>query len=111
MIFTATKKLRWPTISSAFPDLKNSRYYSVRAANTLMLVLDSSLDEISGPQGQWLTQEFDHLPSDVDFVFIVLHHPPYTSSFLILSYLRQYGGAKNDPFQSKEVNYHYLQVE
>ena len=34
-----------------FPDLKNSRYYSVRAANTLMLVLDSSLDETSGPQG------------------------------------------------------------
>src|SRR5580692_11795280 len=27
-----------------FPDLKNSRYYSVRAANTLLLVLDSSLD-------------------------------------------------------------------
>jgi acid phosphatase type 7 len=26
-----------------FPDLKNSRYYSVRAANTLILVLDSSL--------------------------------------------------------------------
>src|ERR1017187_8013508 len=27
-----------------FPDLKNSRYYSVRAGNTLMLVLDSSQD-------------------------------------------------------------------
>ena len=63
-----------------FPDLKNSRYYSVRAVNTLMLVLDSSQDETSGPQGQWLTQKLDHLPGDVDFVFIVLHHPPYTSS-------------------------------
>ena len=31
-----------------FPDLKNSRYYSVRAANTLTLVLDSSQDEASG---------------------------------------------------------------
>src|SRR6202521_3738850 len=28
-----------------FPDLKNSRYYSVRAANAVALVLDSSLDE------------------------------------------------------------------
>jgi Icc-related predicted phosphoesterase len=151
-----------------FPDLKNSRYYSVRAANTLLLVLDSSQDEISGPQGQWLTQKLDHLPGDVDFVFIVLHHPPYTSS----SDMKMFGGghsarsqekdlaktlearqqnqrarmvvfsghvhnyerhehggvtyfvtggagahaypierAKDDPFQSKEVNYHYLQAD
>jgi Icc-related predicted phosphoesterase len=63
-----------------FPDLKNSRYYSVRAANTLMLVLDSSLEETSGPQGQWLAQKLESVPGDVDFVFVVLHHPPYTSS-------------------------------
>src|SRR5579863_3937398 len=37
-----------------FPELKESRFYSVRAANTLILVLDSSLDETSGPQGEWL---------------------------------------------------------
>ncbi len=151
-----------------FPDLKDSRYYSLRAANTLMLVLDSSLNEVSGPQGQWLTQKLDHLPGDVDFAFIVLHHPPYTSSsdmkmlggghsarspekelakmlearqsnlrarIVVFSghvhnYERhEHGGvtyfvtggagahaypierAKDDPFQSKEVNYHYLQVE
>jgi acid phosphatase type 7 len=151
-----------------FPDLKNSRYYSVRAANTLMLVLDSSLDETSGPQGQWLTQELNTLPGDVDFVFIVLHHPPYTSSsdekkyggghsarkpeeklaemlearqpqmnarLIVFSghvhnYERhEHGGvtyfvsggagahaypierAPGDPFQSKEINYHYLLVE
>jgi Icc-related predicted phosphoesterase len=151
-----------------FPDLKNSRYYSVRAANTLVLVLDSSLDETSGPQGQWLTLELDTLPEGVDFVFIVLHHPPYTSSsdqktfggghssrspehklaemlesrqqhtsarFVVLSghvhnYERhEHGGvnyfvlggagahaypierATSDPFQSKEINYHYLLVE
>ena len=63
-----------------FPDLKNSRYYSVHAGNTLMLVLDSSQDETSGPQGQWLAQKLDHLPGNIDFLFIVLHHPPYTSS-------------------------------
>jgi len=151
-----------------FPDLKNSRHYSVRAANTLVLALDSSQDETSGPQGKWLNQKLDHLPVDVDFVFIVLHHPPYTSS----SDAKMYGGghsarpqekelarmlegrqqnqrarivvfsghvhnyerhehggvtyfvtggagahaypierAKDDPFQSKEVNYHYIAVD
>ena len=63
-----------------FPDLHGSRFYSVRAANTLMLVLDSALGEVSGPQGDWLRSMLEHLPSDIDFVFVVLHHPPYTSS-------------------------------
>jgi acid phosphatase type 7 len=63
-----------------FPELNNSRYYSVRAANTLILVLDSALDELTGPQGQWLADKLDHVPSDVDFVFLMFHHPPYTSS-------------------------------
>ncbi len=151
-----------------FPDLKNSLYYSVRVANTIVLVLDSSIDETSGAQGQWLADRLDHLPSDVDFVFIVLHHPPYTSSSDAKSFggghsarrqeqdlakmlegrqqnqrarivvfsghvhnyeRHEHGGvtyfvtggagahaypierAKDDPFQSKEVNYHYLQVE
>lgn len=151
-----------------FPELKNSRYYSVRAANTLLLVLDSALDETSGPQGQWLASRLDNIPSDVDFVFLMFHHPPYTSSsdakmfggghsarsqeqhvakmleerqarvrarFVVFSghvhnYERhQYGGvtyfvsgggaahaypierARDDPYQSKEINYHYLLVE
>jgi acid phosphatase type 7 len=151
-----------------FPDLKNNRHYSVRAANTLMLVLDSSLDETTGPQGKWLTQSLGTLPSEVDFVFIVLHHPPYTSSsdaktfggghssrspehelakmlearqqnlrsrIVVFSghvhnYERhEHGGvtyfvlggagahaypierAPGDPFQSNQINYHYLLVE
>jgi acid phosphatase type 7 len=151
-----------------FPDLNHSRYYSLRAANSLIFVLDSSLDEASGPQGQWLASKLDHVPSDVDFVFVMLHHPPYTSSsdakmfggghssrsqehrlatvleqrqapahFRIVlfsghvhNYERhEHGGvtyfvtggggahaypierAPDDPFQSKEINYHYLLVE
>lgn len=151
-----------------FPDLKNSRYYSVRAADTLILALDSSLDETSGPQGQWLNAKLDNIPSDVNFVFIMLHHPPYTSSsdmkmfggghsarspekklavmlearqintrarFVVFSghvhnYERhEHGGvtyfvsggggahaypierARDDPFQSNKVNYHYLMVD
>ncbi len=151
-----------------FPDLKNSRYYSVRAGNALLLVLDSALDETSGPEGQWLSNKLDNIPSDVDFVFFMFHHPPYTSSadgkmyggghsarateqhlakmleerqaharvrFVVFSghvhnYERhEHGGvtyfvsggggahaypierASDDPFQSKEINYHYLLVE
>jgi len=151
-----------------FPELKGSRYYSVRAANLLMLVIDSSLDEIIGPQGVWLADKLDHVPSDVDFVLIMDHHPPYTSSsdakkfggghssrspeqalakmlegrqaqvhYRIvffsghvhnyerhehggITYFVSGGGAAHaypierapdDPFQSKEINYHYLLVE
>ncbi len=71
-----------------FPDLKNNRYYSVRAANTMILALDSSLDEVSGPQGQWLSDMLDHIPPDVDFVFLMFHHPPYTAS----SEAKKFGG-------------------
>jgi hypothetical protein len=151
-----------------FPELDNSRYYSVRAANTLLLVLDSSLDETSGPQGNWLAAKLDHVPAQVDFVFLMFHHPPYTSSsddkrfggghsaraperalakvleerqahapYRIVvfnghvhnyerhehggvTYFVSGGGAAHaypiertpsDPFQSKEVNYHYLLVQ
>ena len=150
-----------------FPTLDGNRYYSVRADNALMFVLDSSLDEVSGPQGQWLTRKLDNIPQDVSFVFILLHHPPYTSSsdketyggghsarpseellaknleehqqhahvrFIVFAghvhnyerhehsgviYLVTGGGgahaypierAPSDPFQSKDINYHYLLV-
>jgi acid phosphatase type 7 len=150
-----------------FPDLKNSRYYSVRIANTLLLVLDSSLEEVDGPQGKWLTEKLNALPADIDFVVFVLHHPPYTSSsddkklggghsarsheqalakmlesrqanlrariVVFSGHVHNYerherggvhyfvtGGAgahaypieraPDDPFQSKEINYHYLLV-
>jgi Icc-related predicted phosphoesterase len=151
-----------------FPDLKNSRYYSVRAANSLILVLDSSLVETGGDEGEWLADKLDHVPPDVDFVFLMFHHPPYTSSsdakafggghssrpteqvlaqmleqrqahagFRIVvfsghvhnyerhehegvTYFVSGGGgahaypierAPDEPFQSKQVNYHYLLVE
>ena len=133
-----------------------------------MLALDSSLDEATGPQGEWLAKKIDKIPVDVDFVFIMFHHPPYTSSsdekkyggghsartseqklaklleerqthtrarFIVFSghvhnYERhEHGGviyfvsggggahaypierASDDPFQSKQINYHYLLVE
>ena len=69
-----------PDYFSRFPQLANNRFYSVRVGNSLMLVLDSSLDELAGPQGDWLRGQLDSLPDAVNFVFLVFHHPPYTSS-------------------------------
>lgn len=71
-----------------FPYLNESRFYSVRLGNSLMLVLDSALEEMAGPQGDWLHSQLDEVPADTDFVFFVFHHPPYTSS----SEERSYGG-------------------
>src|SRR5258705_4444525 len=76
-----------------FPVLQHNRFYSVHAANTLMLTLDSALDELTGPQGEWLQYQLAHLPASIDFVFIVLHHPPYTSS----SDAKTYGGHSGRP--------------
>jgi len=63
-----------------FPELQSSRYYSVSMGHSLMLVIDSALEEISGRQGDWLRAQLEHLPADLNFVFLVFHHPPYTSS-------------------------------
>jgi len=71
-----------------FPAIKESRFYSVQVGNSLLLVLDSALDELSGPQGEWLRAQIEHLASNLDFVFFVFHHPPYTSS----SDEKAYGG-------------------
>jgi Icc-related predicted phosphoesterase len=81
-----------------FPEIEHNRYYSMRGGNILMLVLDSSLDETSGAQGSWLNAKLDSVPADVDFVLIVLHHPPYTSS----SDAKKYGGghSSRSPEQS-----------
>ena len=151
-----------------FPELQQNRFYSVRAANTLLLTLDSALDESTGPQAEWLHDQLNHVPSSADFVFIVMHHPPYTSSsddktyggghsarageqqlagyleetqkklrariVVFSGHVHNYerhehggvtyfvtggGGAHaypitrnaDDPYQSKEINYHYLLVE
>jgi len=63
-----------------YPELQQSRYYSVSTGNLLMLTLDSSLEETTGPQGDWLKSRISALKPEIDFVVIVLHHPPYTSS-------------------------------
>jgi Icc-related predicted phosphoesterase len=71
-----------------FPHLQQSRFYSVRLANCLMLVLDSALDELSGAQGEWVKSKLAAITPDIVFVIIVMHHPPYTGS----SDAKKFGG-------------------
>jgi Icc-related predicted phosphoesterase len=63
-----------------FPDLKFDRWYTLRAANVLVLMLDSNADAKGGPEWQWIEKTLDSVPQDVDFVLIALHHPPMTKS-------------------------------
>jgi hypothetical protein len=62
------------------PELKNRRWYSVRAGNVLMLMLDSNSDAPDGEQWSWFAQQIAGVPDDVDFVVVSMHHPPYTHS-------------------------------
>jgi len=82
-----------------FPQLENSRFYSVRMGNSLLLILDSALDETTGSQGDWLREQLDSLASGVNFVFLVLHHPPYTSS----SDEKTYGGGHSARAPEQEL--------
>jgi acid phosphatase type 7 len=63
-----------------FKDLHSDRWYTIRAANTLTLMLDSEADHKGGPQWQWIEKTLDSVPPDVDFVFLAMHHPPLTKS-------------------------------
>jgi Icc-related predicted phosphoesterase len=63
-----------------YPEVQGSRFYSVNMENALMLVLDSNEDELSGVQGTWLRAQLDKIPAAADFVFMIFHHPVYTSS-------------------------------
>jgi len=63
-----------------FPELHDSRFYSVTTQNALLLVLDSNQDELSGAQGDWLRSQLNQIPATADFVFLVFHHPVYSSS-------------------------------
>jgi len=64
-----------------FPRLEGRRWYSVRAGNVLIFVLDSNSENGPGSrQWQWLEQGLKALPPDVDFVLVALHHPPFTQS-------------------------------
>jgi len=63
---------------SAFPELRNRRYYSVLLGDQVYLLnLDSNLPLDRGSdQINWLNRELNALPATVRFVLLNLHHPP-----------------------------------
>jgi len=63
---------------AAFPELNNRRWYSVELGKRVYLInLDSNSDLMEdSPQMLWLQDQITHLPKPVEFVFILLHHPP-----------------------------------
>jgi hypothetical protein len=63
---------------SAFPELKDRRWYSVALGSRVYLLgLDSGSALTAGsPQRLWLESQMSHLPKSVDFLFVALHHPP-----------------------------------
>ena len=64
-----------------FPDLQDRRWYSVLFGNCYFIVLDSDSKLQNGDaQDHWLSAQLAHLPVEADFIFFVLHHPPYTDS-------------------------------
>ena len=63
---------------TAFPELRDRRWYSVAAGRQLYAIaLDSDTSLLPGSdQRQWLEAQISSLPASVRFVLITLHHPP-----------------------------------
>lgn len=59
-----------------FPQLKNHRYYSALLGSVEVISLDCT--QGTGPasaQTRWFAAQLDHLPPQVDFLFILFHLP------------------------------------
>jgi hypothetical protein len=63
---------------SAFPEMRNRRWYSAQLGSRVyLLTLDSDTSLLpESDQGRWIAKQIDALPASVDFVIIALHHPP-----------------------------------
>ena len=67
-----------------FPEIPHrpaTPWYSAQYANCYFLMVDSIDDDAPGSeQMKWVQSQLDSLPTTIDYVFVVLHRPPYTSS-------------------------------
>ena len=63
---------------TAFPELRNRRWYSVQLGDTIYtMALDSSASLLKGSdQWNWLNAQLMNLPRTTRFVILSLHHPP-----------------------------------
>lgn len=59
-----------------FPQLKGFRYYSAQIGNVYLISIDvTQYNYKQSPQGRWLQSQLEHIPPDIDFVFIMDHMP------------------------------------
>jgi acid phosphatase type 7 len=63
---------------SAFPEMRNRRWYSVQLGSRIYLIaLDSTMPLTPGSeQAEWLDRQVKALSPRVDVVLITMHHPP-----------------------------------
>lgn len=59
-----------------FPGIKGHRYYSVLMGSVEVISLDmTSASGGTSPQATWFAAQLDHLPRQVEFLFILYHTP------------------------------------
>ncbi len=59
-----------------FPQVEGNGFYSVLMGNVLLITLNSTEPMWpSGHQANWLREQLDHVPAQVDFVFFQMHVP------------------------------------
>ena len=59
-----------------FPSLANHRYYSALLGSVEVISLDCTIAATpSSPQSRWFAAQLDHIPPQVEFVFILYHMP------------------------------------
>lgn len=59
-----------------FPLLKGCLYYAAQMGNVYLISLDMTQSrDAASPERAWLRSQLDHIPSDVDFVFVLDHKP------------------------------------
>jgi hypothetical protein len=62
----------------AFPELKGVRWYSVQLGAKICAIALDSDDSLlpGGEQARWLGAQLGFMPPAIEFVLILLHHPP-----------------------------------
>jgi Calcineurin-like phosphoesterase len=59
-----------------FPQVQGNGFYSVLMGNVLLITLNSTEPMWpTGRQAEWLRTQLDHIPPQVDFVFLQMHVP------------------------------------
>ncbi|HEY1576840.1 MAG TPA: metallophosphoesterase [Terracidiphilus sp.] len=63
---------------SAFPTLRNRRWYSAQIGKAIYTIsLDSDTSLLAGSdQQRWLDNQLEQLPRSIKFIFLSMHHPP-----------------------------------